>query len=328
MNTIFPYPLLSGNEVKVLMNEFSSRGEPFYVLVSFDASKGYFIPRADLDEEWVRFAFHAESSSARSSLTHWEVSPVSMETYGERFERVMWHLHRGNSFLVNLTQPSCVNSSLNLEELFNIAVAPYKVWMRDQLVCFSPESFIRIDKGVIRTFPMKGTIDAAVPDAERILLENEKEKAEHATIVDLLRNDLSMVASEVDVCRYRYIDRIRTHKGELLQVSSEIKGILADDYRSKLGDVLFALLPAGSICGAPKQRTVAIIRETEGYDRGFYTGICGVFDGQALDTAVMIRFVEQTPDGLVFKSGGGITSRSDKQQEYQELIQKVYVPLH
>jgi para-aminobenzoate synthetase component 1 len=143
-----------------------------------------------------------------------------------------------------------------------------------------------------------------------------------------LRNDMSRVASGVKVERYRYIDRIRTHRGELLQVSSEISGQLPQGYAAKLGDILFSMLPAGSVTGAPKVRTLEILQEVEGYERGFYTGICGFFDGSVLDTAVMIRFIEETPDGLVFKSGGGITYRSDPEKEYNELIQKVYVPLH
>jgi len=174
---------------------------------------------------------------------------------------------------------------------------------------------------------MKGTIDAAVPDAEAVILADPKECAEHATIVDLIRNDLSLVATDVEVKRYRYIDKLSTNKQNLLQVSSEITGRLPVDYHEQLGDILFALLPAGSICGAPKQKTLEIIEQAEGYERGFYAGICGYFDGSNLDSAVMIRFTEQNGDKLIFKSGGGITSQSDCEKEYEELIQKVYVPV-
>jgi para-aminobenzoate synthetase component 1 len=174
---------------------------------------------------------------------------------------------------------------------------------------------------------MKGTIDASLPDAENTILRDEKEMAEHATIVDLLRNDLSMVAEEVRVTNYRYVERINTMQQDLLQVSSEITGRLPVDYKQHLGDILFALLPAGSICGAPKIRTLDIISQAEGYDRGFYTGVCGYFDGESLDSAVMIRFLEQTDNGLVYKSGGGITFQSELDKEYEELIQKVYVPV-
>ena len=95
-----------------------------------------------------------------------------------------------------------------------------------------------------------------------------------------------------------------------------------------LGEILFKLLPAGSITGAPKKKTMEIIAEAEGYDRGFYTGVMGYFDGKQLDSAVMIRFLEQTQQGLLFKSGGGITSQSVAENEYEELKQKIYVPIY
>ena len=87
------------------------------------------------------------------------------------------------------------------------------------------------------------------------------------------------------------------------------------------------MLPAGSISGAPKKKTLEIIEEAEGYDRGFFTGVFGYFDGRNLDSAVMIRFIERQGDQLVFKSGGGVTSFSECKQEYVELIDKVYVPI-
>jgi len=113
----------------------------------------------------------------------------------------------------------------------------------------------------------------------------------------------------------------------LLQVSSKITGKLAPGYLSFLGDIIFMLLPAGSVTGAPKKKTVEIIRETEKYRRGFYTGVTGLFDGENLDSGVMIRFIENTNKGLVYKSGGGITMFSDCICEYNEMIDKVYVPV-
>ncbi|WP_347394690.1 chorismate-binding protein, partial [Parabacteroides leei] len=92
--------------------------------------------------------------------------------------------------------------------------------------------------------------------------------------------------------------------------------------------ILFCLLPAGSITGAPKKKTMEIIEEAETYERGFYTGVMGYFDGNRLDSAVMIRFLEQEGNRLLFKSGGGITSQSDLQSEYNEMKQKVYVPIY
>jgi para-aminobenzoate synthetase component 1 len=217
-------------------------------------------------------------------------------------------------------------------------------------VCFSPETFVRIKNGRIYSYPMKGTLDASLPDAEKLLMEDQKEAAEHATIVDLIRNDLSRVAENVRVDKYRYIDVLHTNKGDILQTSSEISGSLPEDYRQHLGEILDAQLPAGSITGAPKDKTMQIIHEAEGYDRGFYTGIMGIYDQGELNSAVMIRFVEEESlpidfeaDGrknnkasegkkdeasrkLFFKAGGGITSKSDCQREYEEVIQKIYLP--
>jgi para-aminobenzoate synthetase component 1 len=175
---------------------------------------------------------------------------------------------------------------------------------------------------------MKGTINAHIPHAEELILNDPKEKAEHATIVDLIRNDLSLVASQVDVKRYRYIEKLSTNKQDLLQVSSEIRGLLPADYYPQLGNILASLLPAGSISGAPKAKTIEIIKQAEMYDRGYYTGICGYYDGINLDSTVMIRYIEQTNNQLIFKSGGGITAQSSLENEYQELIQKVYVPIY
>ena len=208
-------------------------------------------------------------------------------------------------------------------------------------VCFSPETFVRIKNGRIYSYPMKGTLDASLPDAEKQLMEDRKEAAEHATIVDLIRNDLSRVAENVGVDKYRYIDVLHTNKGDILQTSSEISGRLPEDYRQHLGEILDAQLPAGSITGAPKDKTMQIIHEAEGYDRGFYTGIMGIYDQGELNSAVMIRFVEEeaspskTEKGknpevsreLYFKAGGGITSKSDCRKEYEEVIQKIYLPI-
>jgi len=174
---------------------------------------------------------------------------------------------------------------------------------------------------------MKGTIDADLPDAERVILNDTKETAEHYTIVDLIRNDLSMVSSRVRVERFRYFDTLETNEKRLLQVSSEVCGDLDNGYQSSLGNIIFSLLPAGSVSGAPKKKTTEIIASAEGMPRGYYTGIAGVFDGRNLDSGVIIRFIEKRDDGYFYRSGGGITSFSDPLSEYNEMIDKIYVPV-
>ena len=167
---------------------------------------------------------------------------------------------------------------------------------------------------------------ASVPDAERVILEDYKERSEHNTIVDLIRNDLNRVAERVDVKRFRYIDRLRVSRGEILQVSSEVTGRLTGDYYSRLGEIVFGMLPAGSISGAPKPSTLRIITQAERERRGFYTGVFGYFDGKKLDSAVMIRYIEVRDGRYYFRSGGGITINSDCRAEYEEVLAKVYLP--
>lgn len=112
-----------------------------------------------------------------------------------------------------------------------------------------------------------------------------------------------------------------------MQVSSKIVGELEKDYNERIGDIIYAMLPAGSISGAPKKKTIEIIQRAEKGKRGFYTGVFGIFDGKNLDSAVMIRFIEKAKDKLFFRSGGGITFMSNHENEYQELIDKIYVPI-
>ena len=172
---------------------------------------------------------------------------------------------------------------------------------------------------------MKGTIDAGIPHAKEVLVQDKKEIAEHVTIVDLIRNDLSQVAANVTVTRFRYVDTLKTNGKILLQTSSEIKGKLPEKYL--LGDLFTALLPAGSVSGAPKEKTIEIIRQAEREDRGYYTGVFGYFDGSMLDSGVMIRYIEKTGKKYFYRSGGGITTQSVVDSEYQEMIDKVYVPI-
>jgi len=268
-----------------------------------------------------------EKIRQRDAEIEFEKFPISFEDYKPKFDRIINELNFGNSYLINLTQPTPISTNLSLQEIFETSDAKFKLRYKDQFVVFSPERFVEIKGNNIFTHPMKGTIDATLPDAEQKLLNDKKELAEHYTIVDLLRNDLNLVAKKVQVNNFRYIDKIETNDGSLLQASTEISGELTDDWKSQIGTIFSKLLPAGSITGAPKRKTVSTILETECYDRGWYTGVFGVFDGKSLDSAVMIRFIEEKDGEMIFKSGGGITAKSDARAEYNELIQKVYVPI-
>jgi len=252
--------------------------------------------------------------------------PVEFSRYEKAFQVVIENVRAGNTYLTNLTFPSRLTTNLSLKDIYQFSDARYKLLYKNEFVVFSPETFIRINQGKIYSYPMKGTIDAALPGARDRLLNDVKEMAEHVTIVDLIRNDLSIHAEDVRVEKFRYVDTLKTNRKKLLQVSSLISGKLPEDYHARLGDIIFSMLPAGSISGAPKEETLRIIRESEGRPRGYYTGIMGYFDGQDFDSGVMIRFIEQQNGRMIYRSGGGITFMSDPEKEYQELIDKIYVP--
>jgi len=323
--------MLRRDEAIGKINEYAVKGIPFLFATDFEGLNSAVLTQPEMETNGVLFRIGRSGNDQPGTDTVRPFSfipkPVKYKTYSQAFEKVSWHLKRGDTYLINLTFATELQTELSLRDIFNCSVAPCKLLFDDQFVVFSPEPFIRIKDGMIRSNPMKGTIDASIPDAETVLLNDRKEFFEHNTIVDLIRNDLSMIASSVKVERFRYIEKIRTNRKDLLQMSSEISGILPADYIHHLGNDIFTLLPAGSISGAPKERTVEIIREAEADSRGFYTGIFGYFDGRDFSSAVMIRFIEKA-DGVVrFRSGGGITALSDCKSEYLELIDKVYVPL-
>jgi para-aminobenzoate synthetase component 1 len=305
--------------------------QPFLFGIDFEVKQGFFLDPAKAGTSGIYFNINGIGNSIASGIETATVNltkyPVDQSTYTNAFEIVYRNLVEGNSYLTNLTFPTAIDLNIALPEIFSRSKARYCLLFKDEFVVFSPEIFVQIENGTISSFPMKGTIDASLPDAQNRILADPKETAEHNTIVDLIRNDLSMVASEVKVNRFRYIEKIETHEKTLLQVSSEISGKLSKNYNSELGTIIRKLLPAGSISGAPKKKTLQIIHEAETYSRGFYTGVFGYFDGSKLDSGVMIRFIKKEKGRLIFCSGGGITANSNPLTEYNELIDKVYVPI-
>lgn len=313
------------------VNRLASEGVPFLLINDFSCENNHVIPLDQIDSSKVLYDINGKTNwtgAVQTQQIQLKKDPIAFESYQKRFDKVHEELAFGNTYLLNLTCETPIQTDASLKDIFENSRAKYKLWFQDQFVVFSPEIFVQIEDGQISSFPMKGTIDATIENAEETILSSKKEMAEHATIVDLIRNDMSIHAKDVTVEKFRYIDEIKTSEKHLLQVSSKITGQLQDDYLNRLGDIVFSLLPGGSISGAPKKKTLEIISDTENYNRGFYTGIVGHFDGKRFDSGVMIRFIEKKPSGqLTYKSGGGIHFLSDCRSEYQEMIDKVYVPL-
>lgn len=321
------------SEFTAKMNEWGQQQVPFLFVVDFEMRKPVLIRLDEVNREKIRFEING-FTNARGETIPWEkggdvveIQPIPFSTYNEKFQKVFAHLSYGDSYLTNLTTSTRIKLTSSLYDLYLKSKARYKLFFNDEFLVFSPEIFVQIRDGKIFSYPMKGTIDASLPDAHRTILEDRKELAEHVTIVDLIRNDLSQVATDVMVKRFRYIDELKTNHKNLLQVSSEITGVLPSGYECQLGSILIKLLPAGSVSGAPKPKTLEIIRQAEGAERGYYTGVFGYFDGKNLDSGVMIRYIQRLGDTYYYHSGAGITTQSVAEAEYQETIDKIYVPV-
>jgi len=311
------------------ISKLAQQREPFLFVISYDLHSSFVQPLKKLDND-VFFKIGNQRNYPKRPLEKeysLKKSPLEFKKYQASLEKVLEEIRAGNTYLLNLTFKTAIESNLSLKEIFTYARAKYKLYFKNQFICFSPERFIEIKGNTIATYPMKGTIEASIPNAKESILSNEKEMAEHVMIVDLMRNDLGRVGTNIQVKKFRYVEKIKAGNKELLQVSSEITATLPENWRNNLGDILNKLLPAGSITGTPKKSTVDIIARIEDYNREFYTGVFGIFDGENLYSAVMIRFIERENEKLYYKSGGGITLDSSAKSEYEELIDKIYLPL-
>jgi para-aminobenzoate synthetase component 1 len=251
-----------------IMNTWGHNKVPFLFAVDFEMEKPWIISLKEIDPAEIRYDIHGftnapGTSFLRSPVLPMQKWPLPLTMYEAKFDIVFKSLGYGDSYLTNLTMKTAIDPGVSMQEIFFQSKAAYKLLYKDQFLVFSPETFVQVRDGKIFSYPMKGTIDATIPGAAEKILKDQKELAEHVTIVDLIRNDLSQVASHVHVSRFRYLEELRTNHKNLLQVSSEITGDLPDDHASRLGELLVKLLPAGSVSGAPKTKTLEIIRDAE-----------------------------------------------------------------
>ncbi|MDD4150202.1 MAG: aminodeoxychorismate synthase component I [Bacteroidales bacterium] len=317
-------------EISKKITDFAVKGQKFVFAINFNGDDGFVLTPEAAAQQGIYFDIEGTTNfkyfEGQTSFNRFDILPVPFSDYEKAFDKVQYYIGRGDTFLINLTFKTEIITDIKLIEIFNYSKAKYKLLYKDKFVVFSPESFVKTEGNILKSFPMKGTIDAKITNAEAVIMESLKEYGEHTTIVDLIRNDLNIIGANTQVEKFRYIDKIISNRGELLQVSSIISTELPENYYENVGEMFFKLLPAGSITGAPKEKTVKIIKEVETYERGYYTGVFGYFDGENFNTAVSIRFIEKESDKMFYKSGGGITAMSDAKSEYEELIQKIYVP--
>ena len=188
----------------------------------------------------------------------------------------------------------------------------------------SPETLVKLENGVLHTFPLAGTRPRGNTDEEDLALEkellaDEKELAEHNMLVDLGRNDIGRISKigSVEVEKYMNIERY----SHVMHIGSTVRGIIRDDKDAL--DAVDSILPAGTLSGAPKLRACELICELENTKRGIYGGAIGYIDFTGnLDTCIAIRLAFAKNGKVFVRSGAGIVADSIPENEYQECINK------
>jgi anthranilate synthase component 1 len=258
------------------------------------------------------------------------------QRYCDMVERARHYIHEGDIFQVvlsnRLSAPATGSLFSTYQALRCSNPSPYMFYFASddiELAGSSPETLAKLLDGTVYTFPLAGTRPRGATPAEdaaleQSLLSDEKELAEHNMLVDLGRNDVGRVSAFGTVEVERYLDILRF--SHVMHIGSTVKGRLAADKGAL--DVIDAILPAGTLSGAPKIRACQIINELEGCQRGIYGGAVGYlgFTGN-LDTCIAIRLA-WLKDGRVFvRSGAGIVADSVAKNEYQECRDKMQAVL-
>lgn len=241
------------------------------------------------------------------------------------------HIHEGDIFQVvlsNRTEADYEGSLLNTyRALRTTNPSPYMFYMASddvEIAGASPETLVKLKDGVLSTFPLAGTRKrgADEPEDKRLqqeLLQDEKECAEHNMLVDLGRNDLGKISDfgTVRVTKYMHIEKF----SHVMHIGSTVQSKIRQDKDAM--DAIDAILPAGTLSGAPKLRACEIITELENNKRGIYGGAIGYIDlAGNLDTCIAIRLVFKKNNKVFIRSGAGIVADSIPENEYAECINK------
>lgn len=265
-----------------------------------------------------------------SSTARFESDCVRDE-FADRVRRVKQYIRNGDTFQANVSQrlraPAAVHPVEAFDALREVNPAPYSAFIEFpgiDLVSASPELLLDAESDRLLTEPIAGTRprgDSPETDAEfeQDLLADEKERAEHAMLVDLERNDLGAVSEygSVEVTEYRRVDRY----SEVMHLVSLVEGRLRTG--CTLSDAVAALFPGGTITGAPKPRTMEIIDAVETTRRGPYTGSIGVFGFDERATLnIVIRTLVRRDEEYFLRVGAGIVHDSDPDHEYEETLAK------
>lgn len=261
-----------------------------------------------------------------------EIRPLfSREEYCAMVEKAKHHIFEGDIFqivLSNRLEADFEGSLFNTYRVLRtLNPSPYMFYFSGsdmEVAGASPETLVKLEKGILHTFPLAGTRPRGKTPEEDKALEKElladpKELAEHNMLVDLGRNDIGKISrfGTVTVEKYHEIERY----SHVMHIGSTVRGVIRDDADAL--DAVDAILPAGTLSGAPKIRACQLINDLENNKRGIYGGAIGYIDFTGnLDTCIAIRIAYKKNGKVFVRSGAGIVADSVPETEFQECLNK------
>ena len=261
-----------------------------------------------------------------------EVTPLfSKDEFSDMIGKAKHHIHEGDIFQIVLSNRLQANFEGSLFDTYRVLrtvnPSPYMFYFSGtdvEVAGASPETLVKLEDGILHTFPLAGTrprgkSEKEDKELEAELLADEKELAEHNMLVDLGRNDLGKISKfgSVVVEKFHSIERY----SHVMHIGSTVRGEIRPEYDAL--NALEAVLPAGTLSGAPKIRACQLIEELENNKRGIYGGAIGYIDFTGnMDTCIAIRLAYKKNGKVFIRSGAGIVADSDPDKEYMESINK------
>ena len=261
-----------------------------------------------------------------------EVTPLfSKDEFSDMIGKAKHHIHEGDIFQIVLSNRLQANFEGSLFDTYRVLrtvnPSPYMFYFSGtdvEVAGASPETLVKLEDGILHTFPLAGTrprgkSEKEDKELEAELLADEKELAEHNMLVDLGRNDLGKISKfgSVVVEKFHSVERY----SHVMHIGSTVRGEIRPEYDAL--NALEAVLPAGTLSGAPKIRACQLIEELENNKRGIYGGAIGYIDFTGnMDTCIAIRLAYKKNGKVFIRSGAGIVADSDPDKEYMESINK------
>lgn len=256
---------------------------------------------------------------------------LSKEAFCKMVEQTRHYIQSGDIFQAVISRTFKTEYKESLMNAYRVLrttnPSPYMVYLCNgevELMASSPETLVRLSKGRVITFPIAGSRPRGRDEQEDMAMEkelisDEKELSEHNMLVDLARNDIGKVSKMNSVCVTKYMEIQKFSK--IMHLTSVVEGELEKGMDSL--DALKAILPAGTLSGAPKIRACEIIHELEQDTRGIYGGAIGYIDfNGTMDTCIAIRMAIKKKDVVYVRAGAGIVADSVPEREYEETLNK------